>query len=741
MENFNTVPSTGKYGDSVAVINENFMLAQQEMEMLRQIYNSVSQSQPIPVTTLPATGEAGKIYRLAGTNSYADYMYAESDLTTPIKMAEYDNAIDDEPTAGSNNLVKSGGVALETALIANSSPLRSSGTTTVVEMNIANGKEYNVYLKSDINVGGYIRVGLGGSGGVTNRSIAVSPEDVLAGKVVSLVSVVDGSRIYTSSTDAQNHDTLDDYSNFNANAVITWRVQPNKFDNQVKRNKDNIEKTASKIELYEPGYNYFSRTTPTKWNENYKISRLLKVTNDVSITDVCTPTANDACCVLYDKDGTVIDAKLITAESYTAYDNISASDLTGAAFFRICGDMRRPPVFNYVPSFAIDYTDEEYLTGEDSIGVDVASASGNYQTYNKAIFNHYDEAHNMLIVGLKAKFTNNSTDIDIMVLDRLSKTVRVIQTIPKESLKVGSYAYTYVKLKKPFILKANEWVGFNRNVAWKNVPVSTESNPTINTIGGSTIGDTYTTIQATAVFDYHLFVRKVENFLFDKKLSVITDSIGTSAYVTNPERVYWKALANHTGMTVLGTSTIGGSSITPGLKSDSIKPFVDPDRIAALAVDGVNPDIIIIQGGVNDFNAISADGQHPCPIGSWSDDPTDPSLSFYASTRCLLGRLKTAYPKSNIIFCTPPKMFATGKLDSFEPLTNKEGVKMSAFVDVIKDVSKEYGVLCVDLFSELPVNKDNYTDYYADTYHAKDTGCALIEDLLLNKMIALYGYM
>jgi hypothetical protein len=111
MENFNTVPDKGTFGGSVEVINQNFLLAQQEMEMLRQIYNSLSQSQPIPVTTLPATGEAGKIYRLVGTNSYADYMYAESDLTTPIKMAEYDNAIDDEPTAGSDNLVKSGGVA------------------------------------------------------------------------------------------------------------------------------------------------------------------------------------------------------------------------------------------------------------------------------------------------------------------------------------------------------------------------------------------------------------------------------------------------------------------------------------------------------------------------------------------------------------------------------------------------------------------------------------------------------
>lgn len=85
--------------------------AQTAEEQLRQAYEALSQSQPIPVTELPATGEAGKIYRLAGTTSYADYMYAEGALTTPIKMAEYDNAIDDEPTAGSNNLIKSKGVS------------------------------------------------------------------------------------------------------------------------------------------------------------------------------------------------------------------------------------------------------------------------------------------------------------------------------------------------------------------------------------------------------------------------------------------------------------------------------------------------------------------------------------------------------------------------------------------------------------------------------------------------------
>ena len=51
--------------------------------------------------------EQGVIYRVAGETSYADWMY---NGTTIIKMAEYDNAIDEEPTPNSDNLVKSGGV-------------------------------------------------------------------------------------------------------------------------------------------------------------------------------------------------------------------------------------------------------------------------------------------------------------------------------------------------------------------------------------------------------------------------------------------------------------------------------------------------------------------------------------------------------------------------------------------------------------------------------------------------------
>lgn len=65
------------------------------------------------VTSLPAVSSADpkKIYRVAGETSYTDYMLNAAG-TQFVAIATYSfPGIDDEPTAGSSNLVKSGGVA------------------------------------------------------------------------------------------------------------------------------------------------------------------------------------------------------------------------------------------------------------------------------------------------------------------------------------------------------------------------------------------------------------------------------------------------------------------------------------------------------------------------------------------------------------------------------------------------------------------------------------------------------
>lgn len=93
---------------AAAVVTETSR-AQTEEGALQQLYENLTQSD-IVVTedhTQEASPSANIIYRELGTTSYSDWMYYNNAWK---KMATYDNAIDDEPTAGSNNLVKSGGV-------------------------------------------------------------------------------------------------------------------------------------------------------------------------------------------------------------------------------------------------------------------------------------------------------------------------------------------------------------------------------------------------------------------------------------------------------------------------------------------------------------------------------------------------------------------------------------------------------------------------------------------------------
>ena len=88
-----------------------------DIAQLQALYEALTESEPEiiqPTDTWPvASPSEGVIYRVVDRVNtppeyYSDYMW---NGTTMVLMATYDNAIDDEPTPGSNNLVKSGGVA------------------------------------------------------------------------------------------------------------------------------------------------------------------------------------------------------------------------------------------------------------------------------------------------------------------------------------------------------------------------------------------------------------------------------------------------------------------------------------------------------------------------------------------------------------------------------------------------------------------------------------------------------
>ena len=124
-------------------VSAEALRAQAAEQLLQEQYDALTQSD-IVVGALPASGTKNLIYRVPGTNSYSDYMWNGTQF---VKMAEYDNATDDEPTADSNNLVKSGGVAerFNNCLYNNAFAFNSSKTNES-RIKLIKNKKYRIYF-------------------------------------------------------------------------------------------------------------------------------------------------------------------------------------------------------------------------------------------------------------------------------------------------------------------------------------------------------------------------------------------------------------------------------------------------------------------------------------------------------------------------------------------------------------------------------------------------------------------
>ena len=149
MQEFNNVPSTGKYGDSIAIINQNFLMTHQAMQMLKELMSPNPKYVTVEATSqttdvhsvLPATGAKDTIYRVGkwdgaqyNVTCYTEYgwngtdyvglavkeytLATSSDFNNPTpaqkaKVATVGSILDGAdsvPTAGSGKLVTSGGV-------------------------------------------------------------------------------------------------------------------------------------------------------------------------------------------------------------------------------------------------------------------------------------------------------------------------------------------------------------------------------------------------------------------------------------------------------------------------------------------------------------------------------------------------------------------------------------------------------------------------------------------------------
>ena len=130
-------------------------------------------------------------------------------------------------------------------------------------------------------------------------------------------------------------------------------------------------------------------------------------------------------------------------------------------------------------------------------------------------------------------------------------------------------------------------------------------------------------------------------------------------------------------------------------------------------------DVIVVYGGVNDY--IHGDA----PFGSMEDKTPQ---TFCGGVWFLMNLLKTYYSGKTVVFVTPAHTRFHGVSDqqvSNLPQKKPDAKPLQAYVDVIKERGKQFGIPVLDLFEKLPIDPNKAEDsekYTVDGLHFNNEG-------------------
>ena len=135
-------------------------------------------------------------------------------------------------------------------------------------------------------------------------------------------------------------------------------------------------------------------------------------------------------------------------------------------------------------------------------------------------------------------------------------------------------------------------------------------------------------------------------------------------------------------------------------------------------------DMVVVFGGTNDY--IHGDA----PFGQIGD--TTPA-TFCGAVYFLMNYLRENYPGKPVIFMTPARGFLRREIDDLVPSTHATkrpgGRPLVAYVDVILETGKQFGIPVLDLYRNLgldPHDPECFETYTMDGLHFNDAGHAII---------------
>lgn len=200
------------------------------------------------------------------------------------------------------------------------------------------------------------------------------------------------------------------------------------------------------------------------------------------------------------------------------------------------------------------------------------------------------------------------------------------------------------------------------------------------------------------------------------------DSITEGGAATCEENIYSSVCCQILGATRVSYG-LGGTRIAE--QKHTYKDYVNSDQSFFQRAQKMQDeaDIVVVFGGVNDF------GHGDAPLG----DKNSKSLyTFYGALKNLYSYLISRYGKEKIIVILPlHTAWDESKHGEFFNAKKEESPTLEVYVNVIREIAKEYGLKILDIRDQIGIPKSREKElYYNDGLHPTDVGHKKIGELL-----------
>lgn len=197
---------------------------------------------------------------------------------------------------------------------------------------------------------------------------------------------------------------------------------------------------------------------------------------------------------------------------------------------------------------------------------------------------------------------------------------------------------------------------------------------------------------------------------YGSKISVLGDSISTfvgfSPSNWNPyyptygpdvdtvKKMWYSIVADGISGTVLASASWGASGVCGNSEDSTGNVGSSSARIEALSVNGIDPDVIFIEMGTNDWSSNRTIGGFDVN----SELPSNGTITDFSQAYAkMLSRIMSRYPTA-MVFCMTISARLTNSDSSF-PIKNSNGITIPAFNEEIRKIASIFGAKIININS------------------------------------------